>query len=65
MGKELAMDHDSGTDDGREATGGIGPPGSLSRRRLLQGAAAAGLTLGAAQLESEVRGWPVAATTKG
>ena len=45
------MQRDSGTDDGREATGGIGPPGSISRRRLLQGAAAAGLTLGAIQLD--------------
>jgi hypothetical protein len=45
------MQRDSGTDDGREATGGIGPPGSVSRRRLLQGAAAAGLTLGAIQLD--------------
>jgi len=44
------MNDDGGTDDGREATGGIGPPGSVSRRRLLQGAAAAGLTLGAVQL---------------
>ena len=46
------MDRDRGTDDGREATGGIGPPGSISRRRLLQGAAAAGLALGATQLEA-------------
>ena len=46
------MERDSGIEDGREPTGGIGPPGSLSRRRLLQGAAAAGLTLGATQLDA-------------
>ncbi len=46
------MDRDSGTNDGREAAGGIGPPGSVSRRRLLQGAAAAGLSLGAAGLDA-------------
>jgi hypothetical protein len=36
------MDRDSGIEDGREPTGGIGPPGSFSRRRLLQGAAPQG-----------------------
>ena len=46
------MDCDNGTDDGREEAGGVGPPGSVSRRRLLQGAAAAGLTLGAVGLET-------------
>src|ERR1700754_1030139 len=46
------MDRDSGVDDGREETGGIGPPGSVSRRRLLQGAAAAGLTLSAVGLDT-------------
>lgn len=33
-----------------ETSGGIGAPGSISRRRLLQGAAAAGLALSAAEL---------------
>src|ERR1700760_2890538 len=46
------MNRDHGTDEGREPAGGIGPPGSISRRRLLQGAAAAGLTLGAIQLDA-------------
>ena len=46
------MDTDSGIADGREATGGIGPPGSIGRRRLLQGAAAAGVSLGAVQLDA-------------
>jgi hypothetical protein len=47
------MERDSGTtDNGREETGGIGPPGSVSRRRLLQGAAAAGLTLSAVGLDT-------------
>src|ERR1700743_2337936 len=55
------MDSDRGIEDGREPTGGIGPPGPFSRRRLLQGAATAGatlaappagVTLGAAQLEA-------------
>jgi hypothetical protein len=46
------MERDSGMNDGREATGGIGPPGSLTRRRLLQGAAAAGLMLGSSQLDT-------------
>src|ERR1700761_5370828 len=50
--RETAMDRDNGTDDGREVSGGIGPPGSVSRRRLLQGAAAAGLSLGAAGLDA-------------
>lgn len=35
-----------------ESAGGIGPPGSSSRRRLLQGAEAAGLTLSATQLQT-------------
>ena len=46
------MARDTGINGEPESAGGVGPPGSLSRRRLLQGAAAAGLTLSATQLET-------------
>jgi Purple acid Phosphatase, N-terminal domain/Calcineurin-like phosphoesterase len=46
------MAPDMGNNGELESAGGVGPPGSVSRRRLLQGAAAAGLTLSASQLET-------------
>jgi len=44
------MARDSSSTDEVSNVVGVGPPGSLSRRRLLQSAAAAGLTLSATQL---------------
>ncbi len=46
------MSSNTGTGPEQYASGGVGPPGSVNRRRLLQGVAAAGASLGAVQIPS-------------